>query len=83
MNEAAAAGGHELRGATSKNILSDGLPFHGPLLRVISGQTGLDDRVAVPVGAFADPLISVPTVSVRRRRKPPWLEPGAGIEHVW
>ena len=70
-------------GATSKDILSDALLFQGPQLLATTKQSMLDDLVAVPVGAFADPSFPVPTVSDCRRRKPPWLEIGARIEHVW
>ena len=38
--------------------------------------------VAVPVGAFADPLFPAPTVSVWEERRHPWVGVPDGIEHV-
>lgn len=42
---------------------------------------GSDDRIAIPVGAFADPAFPAPTVSVYEERMHPWVEMPADIEH--
>jgi hypothetical protein len=36
---------------------------------------------AIPIGAFADPNIGTPTVSVYEARKHPWVSLPNGIEH--
>jgi hypothetical protein len=44
---------------------------------------GYDDgRVAIPVGAFADPAFAAPTVSVYEERKHSWVGLPDGIEHL-
>jgi hypothetical protein len=39
------------------------------------------ERIAVPVGAFADPAFPPPRISVWESRKHAWVELPAGIEH--
>jgi hypothetical protein len=39
------------------------------------------ERIAVPVGAFADPEFPPPGVSVWESRKHDWVELPAGVEH--
>ncbi|MBD8526423.1 GFA family protein [Pseudomarimonas arenosa] len=39
-----------------------------------------EERIAIPVGAFADPNFPSPTVSVYEERKHAWVELPAGIE---
>jgi hypothetical protein len=46
---------------------------------VVEGQK---DRVAVPVGAFADPRFPAPAFSVYERRMHGWLGLTADMEHV-
>lgn len=43
---------------------------------------GMDDVVAIPVGAFADPAFPVPTVSVYEERMHPWVAMPIDIEHI-
>jgi hypothetical protein len=43
---------------------------------------GQDDRIAVAVGAFADPGFPAPTVSVYERRKHPWVGVPIDVEHL-
>lgn len=43
---------------------------------------GLEDVVAVPVGAFADPNFPAPTVSVYEERMHGWVVPPLGAEHI-
>jgi hypothetical protein len=43
---------------------------------------GGEDRIAIPVGAFADPTFPAPTVSVYEGRKHAWVQMPAGIEHI-
>ncbi len=40
------------------------------------------DRVAVPVGAFADPTFPPPRVSVYEERKHPWVTMPVDMEHI-
>lgn len=43
---------------------------------------GMDDQIAIPVGAFADPAFPAPGFSVYENRKHPWIEiVGDAIEH--
>lgn len=43
---------------------------------------GMEDRVAVAVGAFADPSFPAPTFSVYEARQHAWLTiPDEGVEH--
>jgi hypothetical protein len=42
---------------------------------------GVPDLVAVPIGAFADPLFPAPTVSVYESRRNPWVVVPDSIEH--
>lgn len=43
---------------------------------------GLDDFVALPVGAFADPSFPAPRVSVYEERKHAWVTvPGDDVQH--
>ncbi len=42
---------------------------------------GLEDFVAIPVGAFADPSFPPPTVSVYEERMHGWVVPPADAEH--
>lgn len=42
---------------------------------------GMDDAVAVPVGAFADPTFPWPSVSVYEARKHAWVQLPEPIEH--
>lgn len=44
--------------------------------------SGTEDVVAIPVGAFADPLFPAPTVSVYEERMHGWVHMPAGIEHI-
>jgi hypothetical protein len=39
------------------------------------------DVIAVPIGAFADPVFPQPTISVYESRRHPWLTVPAEIEH--
>lgn len=41
-----------------------------------------DERIAVPVGAFADPSFPVPTFSVYEGRMHPWVGLPKGVEHM-
>ncbi len=41
-----------------------------------------EDRIAIPVGAFADPGFPMPTVSVYEERKHAWVGLAEGIEHL-
>ena len=43
---------------------------------------GLEDSVAIPVGAFADPQFPAPTVSVYEERKHAWVTVPADAEHI-
>lgn len=43
---------------------------------------GMDDPVAIAVGAFADPQFPGPTVSVYEERMHAWVSMPADIEHV-
>ncbi|MFI5419798.1 MAG: GFA family protein [Nitrososphaerales archaeon] len=43
---------------------------------------GLDEFVAIPVGAFADPSFPSPTVSVYENRMHKWVVPPAEAEHI-
>jgi hypothetical protein len=43
---------------------------------------GLDDAVAIPVGAFADPRFPAPTFSVYEERMHSWVHMPAGIERI-
>lgn len=44
---------------------------------------GYDEgRIAIPVGAFADPGFPAPTVSVYEERKHSWVDLPEGIEHL-
>jgi hypothetical protein len=42
---------------------------------------GVPDLVAVPIGAFADPLFPPPMVSVFESRRNPWVVVPATVEH--
>jgi len=44
---------------------------------------GLDDSVAIPVGAFADPTFPAPTFSVYEERMHAWVAMPADIEHMF
>lgn len=43
---------------------------------------GLEDYLAIPVGAFADPGFPAPTVSVYEERMHGWVVPPASAEHI-
>jgi hypothetical protein len=43
---------------------------------------GREDVVAIPVGAFADPAFTTPTVSVYERRKHSWLQVPVEFQHI-
>ena len=43
---------------------------------------GLEEFLAIPVGAFADPSFSAPSVSVYESRKHQWVVPPTGAEHI-
>lgn len=43
---------------------------------------GLEDFLAIPVGAFADPGFPAPIVSVYESRKHQWVVPPPGAEHI-
>lgn len=43
---------------------------------------GLDEFVAIPVGAFADPSFPSPTVSIYENRMHKWVVPPAEAEHI-
>jgi len=43
---------------------------------------GLDDKIVVPVGAFADPGFPAPTVSVYERRQHAWVGVPVDIDHL-
>lgn len=43
---------------------------------------GLDDYLAIPVGAFADRDFPPPTVSVYEERMHRWVTLPAGVEHI-
>jgi hypothetical protein len=43
---------------------------------------GLEEYVAIPVGAFADPTFPAPRVSVYESRKHSWVVPPADAEHI-
>ena len=42
---------------------------------------GMDDLIAIPVGAFADPSFPTPQVSVYESRKHAWVVPPADAQH--
>lgn len=43
---------------------------------------GMDDQIAIALGAFADPTFPAPSFSVYENRKHPWIEiVGDDIEH--
>jgi hypothetical protein len=42
----------------------------------------LDEFVAIPVGAFADPTFPAPTVSVYETRMHGWIVPPPEAEHI-
>lgn len=44
---------------------------------------GMEEFIAIPVGAFADPAFPAPTVSVYEERKHAWVLPPAEAEHIW
>lgn len=44
--------------------------------------SGMEDVVAIPVGAFADPSFPAPTVSVYEERMHGWVHMPTGIEHI-
>ena len=41
-----------------------------------------DDRIAIPIGAFADPAFPAPTVSVYGNRMHSWVQLPESIEHL-
>lgn len=43
---------------------------------------GLEEFLAIPVGAFADPSFPAPSVSVYESRKHQWVVPPLGAEHI-
>jgi hypothetical protein len=43
---------------------------------------GLEDQIAIPVGAFADPTFPTPILSVYEERMHPWVRLPDGIEHM-
>jgi hypothetical protein len=43
---------------------------------------GLEDYLAIPVGAFADPSFPAPTVSVYESRMHGWVVPPPDAEHM-
>ncbi len=43
---------------------------------------GAEDTIAIPIGAFADPLFPAPTVSVYEERMHAWVVPPPGAEHI-
>jgi hypothetical protein len=43
---------------------------------------GLEEWLAIPVGAFADPGFPAPTVSVYEERMHGWVVPPPGAEHI-
>jgi hypothetical protein len=45
-------------------------------------MTGLDEFVAIPIGAFADPKFPEPTVSVYEDRKHAWVGLPVNVEHL-
>lgn len=42
---------------------------------------GVEDTIAIPIGAFADPSFPTPTVSVYESRMHAWVTPPPGAEH--
>ncbi len=42
---------------------------------------GAEETIAIPIGAFADPLFPAPTVSVYEERKHAWVAPPPDAEH--
>jgi hypothetical protein len=43
---------------------------------------GLEGKIVIPVGAFADPAFPAPTVSVYESRKHAWVSIPSQIEHL-
>lgn len=43
---------------------------------------GAEETIAIPIGAFADPLFPTPTVSVYEERMHAWVAPPPGAEHI-
>lgn len=43
---------------------------------------GMEESVAIPVGAFADPTFPAPRISVYEERMHAWVRMPAGIEHM-
>jgi hypothetical protein len=43
---------------------------------------GLEEYLAIPVGAFADPSFPAPRVSVYEERMHGWVVPPADAEHI-
>ena len=44
-------------------------------------NTGMEDQIAIPVGAFADPQFPAPWVSVYEDRMHSWVVVPQDIEH--
>ncbi len=45
-------------------------------------MSGMEDAVAIPVGAFADPSFPAPTVSVYEERMHGWVHLPGGDQHM-
>jgi hypothetical protein len=45
-------------------------------------MSAVDDMVAIPVGAFADPSFPAPSFSVYEERMHDWVHVPDGIEHM-
>ena len=45
-------------------------------------MSAVEDAVAIPVGAFADPSFPAPTISVYEERMHGWVQMPGGIEHM-
>lgn len=45
-------------------------------------QGKFDGLIAIPLGAFDDPYVFIPTVSVWEERQHEWLEIAGDVEHV-
>ena len=43
---------------------------------------GAEETIAIPIGAFADPLFPAPTVSVYEERMHAWVVPPPCAEHI-
>ena len=70
-------------GTYSQPPTASSLPvLYMPPVRIITG-TGVPDQIYVAYGAFADPTLPPPRVSVYEERQHPWtVMPALDVEHI-